>query len=115
MAVLAALLVLVSAATYAQAPTGTITGLVTDSTGAVVAGARLTLTNLQTGQTRVLTTSAEGMYTAAALLPGAYRLTIDVTGFVRIDRGASVEAGTTTSVDISLQLESVTANVTVRG
>ena len=57
---------------YAQAPTGTIAGVVTDSAGKPVAGARLRLTNRDSGLTRSLTTSADGDYSAAALPPGAY-------------------------------------------
>lgn len=98
---------------YAQAPTGTVTGVVTDATGARVA-AHVSITNLQTAQAWELTTSVEGIYTAAALLPGEYRVTVEAPGFQRIDRQASVEVGTTTSVDIALELEGVTASVTVR-
>jgi hypothetical protein len=116
-AVVVALVVLVSASSLgsAQAPTGTITGIVTDSTGAGVVGARLSITNLQTQQTWVVSTSAEGIYTAAALLPGEYRLSVELAGFRRIDRDASVEAGTATSVDLTLEVGAVTSNVTVRG
>jgi hypothetical protein len=57
-------------AAYSQAPTGTIAGVVTDSAGAPVAGARVRITNRDSGLTRSLTTSAEGDYSAAALVPG---------------------------------------------
>ena len=112
-----ALVLLVSAAgsAYAQTPTGTITGIVTDSTGGGVAGARVSITNVQTGQAWALNTSAEGIYTAAALLPGEYRVTVELPGFKRIDRNASVEAGTTTTVDFGLELGALTDSVTVRG
>jgi hypothetical protein len=98
----------------AQAPTGTITGVVTDSTRSVVADARVSIANPATAQTWTLNTSAEGIYTAAALLPGEYQITVEVPGFKRTDVNARVEAGTTTSVDLVLELGAVTDSVTVR-
>jgi Carboxypeptidase regulatory-like domain len=117
MAVAGALVLLVSAPSvaYTQAPSGTITGIVADSTGAGVAGARVSITNLRTARAWSVNTSAQGIYVAAALLPGEYRVTVQVPGFKRIDRVAAVEAGTTTSVDFALELGAVTASVTVRG
>jgi hypothetical protein len=65
------MLLLVALATvgvaHAQAPTGIITGVVTDATSAVVAEAHITITNRATGLSRNLTTSAEGDYSAVAL------------------------------------------------
>jgi hypothetical protein len=116
MAVIGALVLLVSGrVAYTQAPTGTITGIVTDATGTGVATAHISVTNLQTGHTWALETSADGFYTAVALLPGNYRVTAEASGFKRMDRDAIVEAGTATTVDLALQLGAVTESVTVRG
>jgi Carboxypeptidase regulatory-like domain len=113
---LALLLVLVAhGPARAQTQTGTITGLVTDSSGAALAGVQVSVTNRDTGQARAATTSEQGTYTAAALLPGIYDLRAEAAGFKRVERSATVEAGTTTTVDLSLELGEMTEAVTVAG
>ena len=99
---------------YAQAPTGIITGVVTDSTGAIVGEAHVSITSLSTAQAWAVSTSAEGIYTVAALMPGEYRVSVEVPGFKRSDVSARVEAGTTTTIDFVLELGAVTDSVTVR-
>ncbi len=74
----------------------------------------MSITNLQTAQTWAVNTSPEGIYTAAALMPGEYRVSVEVPGFKRSDVSARVEAGTTTTVDFVLELGAVTDSVTVR-
>ena len=76
---------------YAQTPTGSLSGTVTDATGASVAGARVSLVNAGTRQARDQTTSEQGLFTAAALTPGIYRLTIHAAGFKRTERDVVVE------------------------
>ena len=112
-----ALLLLVStmAAAYAQAPAGTIAGIVTDSSGAALAGARVSVVNQDTGLARLLPTSSEGTYSVAALLPGLYKVVAEAEGFRRLERLASVEAGTTTEVNLSLVVGDMSATVTVSG
>ena len=61
--------VLVCLATFAQAPTGIITGTVTDETGAVIPNATVTIANKATGVARTAQTNAEGLYSAPALDP----------------------------------------------
>ncbi len=113
---LALLLVLVAhASARAQTQTGTITGLVTDSSGAALAGVQVSVTNRDTGQARAATTSEQGTYIAAALLPGIYDLRAEAAGFKRVERSATVEAGTNTTVDLSLELGEMTETVTVAG
>jgi hypothetical protein len=97
----------------AQTPTGTIAGAVTDQTGAALTGASLDIVNRDTGQTRTLTTSVDGIYSAAALPPGVYRISVEAAGFKRLERTASVEAGTTTTVDMTLLVGEVTESVAV--
>ena len=65
----------------AQAPTGTIAGVVMNAVGTPIAGARLLLTNRDNGMTRRLQTSSEGDYTAASLPPGVYRVTAEADVF----------------------------------
>jgi hypothetical protein len=99
----------------AQTPTGTIAGVVTDATGAALSGARVEIINRDTGQSRSLTTLPDGGYVAAALPSGLYRVSVEAAAFKRLEREASVEAGTTTTVDVVLEVGDVTERVTVGG
>jgi len=98
---------------YAQTPTGNIVGIVTDPAGARVAGARVDVVNRDSGLRRDLITSTEGDFSAAALPSGSYQVIVEATGFHRLERTATVEAGTTTTVNFSLQIGDVMARVTV--
>jgi hypothetical protein len=97
----------------AQAPTGTIAGVVTDPAGAAVAGAQITVTSRASGLTRNFTTSDGGDYSAAALPSGVYRVTVEAAGFAALERAATVEAGTTTTVNLMLQVGGVSEKVSV--
>ena len=97
----------------AQTPTGIISGVVSDPAGARVAGARVTIINRDSGLRRNLITSTEGDFTAVALPSGTYHLTAEATGFHRLERTTVVEAGTTTTVNLSLQIGDVSEQVTV--
>jgi len=98
---------------WAQAPVGIISGVVTDFAGARVPGARVAMTNRDTGLTRVITTSNEGGFSAAVLPSGVYQLRVEAEGFRPLISATSVEAGTTTTVTLSLQIGDVTEQVTV--
>jgi hypothetical protein len=65
----------------AQGGTGELSGLVTDPTGAIVAGATVTLTNPATKEIRTTTTTAAGIYTFPALAVGSYSLELSPKGF----------------------------------
>src|SRR3982750_4649519 len=65
----------------AQAVTGTILGTVTDTTGAVMPGATVTLTHTGTGLSRTLVTNADGEYTAPSLPTGKYTIKAELSGF----------------------------------
>ena len=65
----------------AQGLFGTISGVVTDSTGAVVSGATIKVTNIDTGVTSVWKTNGAGVYNATSLNPGAYRVEAEAGGF----------------------------------
>jgi len=80
--VLAAFAVASCTVALAQATTGTISGTVTDTTGAAVAGATVTLTNTDRGQDlRTLTTDGAGFWTAPSLPLGTYSVKIEAKGF----------------------------------
>jgi hypothetical protein len=117
-AMLARVVVLVAlgaSAARGQTPTGTIAGVVSDSSGAAVPGAKLSITNAATGQSRIATTSSEGRYAADALPPASYEIVLEVTGFKRLQRAAHVEAGTTTSVDLTVEVGDMSETVSVAG
>src|ERR1700676_383076 len=104
---------ILSAWAWAQAPTGTIAGLVTDPTGAAIAQARVAITNTATGLNRTATTSAEGTYSTPSLPAGAYEVTAGAAGFSKLTRTATVEAGTTTTVNLDMQVGATSDSVTV--
>ena len=65
----------------AQITSGTITGTVLDTSGAVVPESKVTVTNEATGTSRDLTTTDTGVFIFAGLPPGAYSVKVDKTGF----------------------------------
>lgn len=76
-----AILFLVPSVLYAQIDTGSIVGVVRDQSGAVVAGATVTLKNMATGVTHVLTTNTDGEYLFAAIIPGVYSVQASAPNF----------------------------------
>ena len=76
-----AFLCLLSTAVYAQQGRGTILGTVTDSSAALVGGAKVTVTNIDTNITDVFTTNSSGFYTSTALNPGHYKVTATLIRF----------------------------------
>ena len=71
---------------FGQLDRGTITGVVIDPTGAVVAGATVTATNLDTNTATKAVTTNTGNYTLPALIIGRYQVTVEVAGFKRAVR-----------------------------
>src|SRR5215471_11231767 len=97
----------------AQAPTGTIAGVVRDASSAAVPGARVKLTSTATSLARTVVTSQQGDYSFPALLAGEYEVSVEASGFQRAVRQAGVEAGLTTTADFSLSIGDVRESVTV--
>src|ERR1035441_4759684 len=80
--VLLGLLCLVAPLLPAQTPSaGSLTGKLTETSGAAVPNATVTATNTDTGQTRTATTGADGVYQFTLLPPGNYRVKFEVAGF----------------------------------
>jgi hypothetical protein len=101
-------------AAFAQGDRGTITGTVTDPTGAVVPNASIQLTNTDTAATYQVATTNTGNYTLANLPVGTYALTVDASGFKKFDRpGLVVQVAETIRVDAVLQVGASTDTVTV--
>ena len=100
----------------AQVSTGTITGTVSDATGAVVPGAAVTVRNVETGITRALTTNERGRFSAPQLPPGSYEISASTSGFqTEVRSGITLTIGREAMVDFSLTVGSVTERVEVTG
>src|SRR5437763_13998683 len=69
------------AAASAQETTGTITGVTSDQSGAVLPGVSVTIKNTNTNISRMVVTNETGLYTASLLPVGAYELTFELSGF----------------------------------
>ncbi|HLX72491.1 MAG TPA: carboxypeptidase-like regulatory domain-containing protein, partial [Verrucomicrobiae bacterium] len=82
---------------------GGIAGSVTDATGAVVPGAKVTITG-PTGQTIHATTSDSGFYTSAGLVPGAYKVRVEAKGFKTADVALNVQVNNTANGNVRLEL-----------
>ena len=80
-----ALLLGLPSVTYAQA-TGTISGVVSDESGAVLPGATVEATNQGTGQVRTATSRSDGLYTIPLLSPGIYNVKTTLSGFSTLTR-----------------------------
>ncbi len=100
---------------HAQVPTGGLAGAITDASGAVVPNAAVTLTNKETGATRVVETNSEGFYSAPSLPAGEYEVKVVAKGFSAFLRLATVLTGSTTTVNVSLQVGQTTEIITVTG
>ena len=88
---------------FAQQITATLTGTVSDPNGAVVPGANVTVTSVDTGLVKTSTTNDEGQYTVAFLQPGTYNITVEKTGFSNVTReNVKLEVAQTAGIDIAL-------------
>lgn len=100
----------------AQQTTGTISGRVTDTTGAVIPGVEVTIANEQTGVRRTVVTNDAGLYTATQLPVGIYSVSASLTGFKRSEHsGIQLHVREEKVVDIVLEVGEVTETVTVQG
>jgi len=108
------LIVLSSVASQAQSTFGSISGTVTDTTGAAVAGANVTLTNVGTAEKRTQPSGGDGLFTFVNLFAGEYRIDVEKAGFKHFARtGLTVDVQQTTHVDAALQVGEVTQIVEV--
>lgn len=98
----------------AQTASGVITGSVTDTSGAVVAGARVMLTHEETNQTRDQLANSEGIYEFRALPRGTYRLAVEMAGFRREEiRDVQLTVAQTLQLNVKLQVGQVSEAITV--
>ncbi len=99
---------------FAQAPVGSIAGVVTDPSGALVRGASVTAVSLSTGATRTGTSDSQGFFVIPTLQPGEYLLRIANTGFADfVASRVVVEVGQTARVDASMTVQGLNERVDV--
>src|SRR5947209_14672846 len=107
---------LLSPPLLAQSTYGTVTGSVTDSSGAAIADAQVTLTNLGTSEKRTQSTGSDGLYSFVNLNPGRYKIEAEKTGFKHFTRPeVVVEVNQSARIDVTLQVGDVTQTVEVSG
>src|SRR5262245_47060333 len=97
----------------AQAPVGTISGVVADPSGAVVKDAPITVSNKATGFTRQTKSGGDGVYSVPALPAGEYEVKVQVQGFRTMLREVTVTVGTIVKADLALELGQANEIVTV--
>jgi Carboxypeptidase regulatory-like domain/TonB dependent receptor/TonB-dependent Receptor Plug Domain len=99
---------------YGQAVGATLSGTITDASGGVVANAEVAILNTATGETRKVTTNAEGIYSAPNLIPGNYSVTVSATGFSKaVQSGITLTVGGAQTLNVTLQVGQSTQTVQV--
>jgi hypothetical protein len=100
----------------AQTTFGTITGTITDVTGAVIPSAPVTVTNEETGVARRAMSAASGVYTIVDLQPGSYKLAVEAKGFVSAERsGLVLFANRVLNIDLQLNVGASATQISVSG
>jgi hypothetical protein len=108
------LLLLASSSLLAQTFRGTILGTVTDPQGAVIAGASVTVRNVDTGLERTTQTSEDGSYAVPELPIGTYNVTVTQSGFqTSVARGLKVDVASEKRVDVALKAGTASETVNV--
>src|SRR5262249_13901609 len=113
--VLLILAVIFTPPAFAQAVSATLIGSITDSSGATIPNATVTVTETQTGVSRKTTTSSDGVYTVPYLAPGVYRVEVETTGFKKFSRdNVGLTVSSTVRVDAALEPGAITETVEVK-
>lgn len=107
-------ILLFSCGLHAQIPTGSIVGNAYDPSGATVAGARITLRNVATGETSAVASNADGYYEFLSLRPTSYEIYGEASGFRRLHRtGIVVNVGAIVRADLRFEVGQVNQVVEV--
>jgi hypothetical protein len=117
MFLLTATLLLGSSALFAQTTVaqGSIQGTVTDPSGAVVSGAKVTITNKANGQVSTTNTSSSGAYNSGGLIPGEYIVRVEARGFKTTTVPITVQVTVTASGNVKLEVGQESQVVEVQG
>src|SRR6202051_2801600 len=108
------LCLMVSPSLQAQVAGGTLSGTITDASGAVVPSVEVEIKNSATGITKTVTTSTEGFYTAPNLLPGNYEIAVSAPGFnTAIKNGIVINVGSQPVFNLVLEVGVVVNRVEV--
>ena len=114
--IIVSVLLLGTATSFAQVVTGTISGRVTDSTGAVIPGATVQIENVETDLSRNAQSDASGHYEARNLPAGSYSVTVQQSGFqTQVRRGVTLTVASEVVVNIGLSVGAVQEKVEVTG
>lgn len=98
----------------AQESRGAISGVIADSSNAVIPGATITIVDIHTGTTAKTVSNREGRYRIPFLATGDYRLTVEAEGFEKlVQENITLAAGAQRALDVILHPGSVSATVTV--
>jgi hypothetical protein len=109
------LLLLSAAAAYAQSNVASVTGIITDPSGGVVANATILITNINTGISARTVSNEAGIFLAPSLLPGKYTLEVSAGGFKRRQvRALTLEAGQRLRLDLTLEVGDIQERIEVQ-
>jgi spore coat protein U-like protein len=89
--------------------------VLSDSSGAIVAGAKITITSLATGQAVETATNSSGSFHSGPLLPGNYKVLISAKTFTSAETAVSVQVGNTATVNVSLKVGNEKEIIEVQG
>ena len=108
------LLVLALGCLWGQTPTGTLQGVIKDASGGVIPDAKVTITNVETGEVKTLASDITGRYVQPFLLPGNYRITVEKTGFQTLrQENVRLDVAQNRQVDLTLAVGAVTQEIRV--
>src|SRR4029077_10993923 len=98
----------------AQVSGATLSGTVTDSSGAVIPNTKVSITDASTGVTRNVISDSAGLYAAPNLLPGTYEIRATATGFTtQVQKGITLTVGAQQALDIKMQVGQLSETVEV--
>ncbi len=103
-ALLAFTLLLACNLAFAQSEMGSLSGVVTDPSGAAIVDAKVVVTNQATNQTRAVATNPSGQYTVTSLPPGNYTVKVEAQGFAKYEAKIAIAVGSRGTLDPNLSV-----------
>ena len=97
-----------------QGSTGVVSGTVRDTTGAVIPGAGIALTNMNTNVTSRTTANQVGFYVFPGVLPGPYKLAVEAAGMQKFEGSLLVQTQQSAVVDVALKVAGTSTEVSVK-